>query len=131
VGTPGEFIWYVELGSLLMVSSTDLILAYSFYLISMLFGLLGFLISLCVASTHAARLGARAGFSSALLFSGIYMITANAQVDSDTQVTVIAIGALFAMVGVVGLSAATRAWRRVRRSAISSAVVRSGYAVNL
>lgn len=88
-----------------------------FYLTSLVFGLIGFLISLCIASTHAARLGARAGFSSGLLFSGIYMLFANyGMADSETTTTFIAMGAFFAFLGLLGLSHSMRAWRRVLRA---------------
>ena len=99
---------------------------FCFYLVSLVFGLIGFLISLCIASTHAARLGSRAGFSSGLLFSGVYMLFANyARVDQETATTMIAVGAFFAFVGLLGLSL-MRAWRRVMRAYIAG---RRGIAV--
>lgn len=97
VGTPGEF--------------------FCFYLISLFFGVIGFLVSLCVASTHAARLGARAGFCNALLVSGMYMLFSYGDLETDMQTATLFLGVLFTIVGLMGLGGAMRAWRRVRKAA--------------
>lgn len=91
---------------------------FCFYLVSLFFGLLGLLLSLCVSSTHAARLGARAGFGMQLMISGmILMFNAGMVATEEHATTVLAIGALFTFVGVLGFVFAMRAWRRAMRAA--------------
>eukprot|EP00699_Malawimonas_sp_californiana_P002277 EC716868.1.p2 GENE.EC716868.1~~EC716868.1.p2 ORF type:complete len:199 (+),score=38.68 EC716868.1:44-640(+) len=99
IGTPGEFM--------------------CFYLISLFFGVIGFLVSLCVASTHAARLGARAGFCNALLISGMYLLFTYTEVEETMQTASLFLGVLFTIVGLMGLGGAMRAWRRVRKAYIA------------
>lgn len=90
---------------------------FGFFCLSMLFGLIGFLISLCIAATHAGRLGARAGFGIALCFSGFYtLFTWGDSVDAHEYSTFYyAISFLIILLGSVTFGRSVGLYRRLKR----------------
>eukprot|EP00698_Gefionella_okellyi_P009587 TRINITY_DN2452_c0_g1_i1.p1 TRINITY_DN2452_c0_g1~~TRINITY_DN2452_c0_g1_i1.p1 ORF type:complete len:197 (+),score=28.39 TRINITY_DN2452_c0_g1_i1:50-640(+) len=89
-----------------------------FFFLNCLLGVTAYLFSLCLAGSHAARLGARAGFGMHLLLAGFYTFFTymdDAAQNDSNYTFYMSLAIILNICGIALFSGSMRVWRQLKR----------------